>query len=86
MNGSPTDEVQIQWGLKQGGLLAPFLFSLVEEGLIGLVRNAVSLGLFKGYKVGQGGEDVTILQYADDTLFVGEASWSNLWVMKAILR
>ncbi|KAL5191116.1 U-box domain-containing protein 14 [Glycine soja] len=29
---------------------------------------------------------VNILQYADDTVFVGEASWDNVFVMKAMLR
>lgn len=29
---------------------------------------------------------MSILQYADDTLFVGEASWENLWAIKSILR
>lgn len=46
----------------------------------------VSLGLFRGFKVGNGGEDVSILQHADDTLFVGEATWVNLWALKSILR
>lgn len=37
-------------------------------------------------KVGSGGLEVSILQYVDDTLFVGEACWDNLWVMKTVLR
>lgn len=71
VNGSPTEEVSIQKGLKQGHPLAPFLFLLVAEGLTGLTRNAVSLGCYKGFQVGQDGEAVSILQYADDTLLVG---------------
>lgn len=86
INGSPAEEVRIHKGLKQGDTLAPFLFLMMAEGLTGLMRNAVALGLFKGFKVGNGGEEVSILQYADDTLLVGEASWENLWSMKAILR
>lgn len=49
-----------------------------------MMRNAISTGVFKGFKVGKGGEEVSILQYADDTLIVGEASWANLWEMKSI--
>lgn len=86
VNESPTGEVRIQKGMKQSDPLAPFLFLLVAEGLTGLLRNVVSLGCFKGFKVGQEGEEVSILQYADNTLLVGEASWENLWTIKAILR
>jgi hypothetical protein len=32
VNGSPTEEINIQRGLKQGDPLAPFLFLLVVEG------------------------------------------------------
>ena len=31
-------------------------------------------------------EPTNILQYADDTVFVGEATWDNVLVLKAMLR
>ena len=31
-------------------------------------------------------EPINILQYADDTVFVGEVSWENVIVLKAMLR
>jgi len=43
VNGSPTEEINIQRGLKQGDPLAPFLFLLVAEGFSGLMRNAERL-------------------------------------------
>lgn len=49
VNGSPTEEINIQRGLKQGDPLAPFLFLLVAEGFSGLMRNAVALELFEGF-------------------------------------
>ncbi|XP_057445075.1 uncharacterized protein LOC130737348 [Lotus japonicus] len=49
--------------------------------------NAVKLGLFNGYKVGTcGGCEVSMFQFADDTVFVGEASIQNVVVLKVILR
>ncbi|MCH84201.1 RNA-directed DNA polymerase (Reverse transcriptase) [Trifolium medium] len=85
VNGCPTEQVNISRGLKQGDPLAPFLFLLVAEGLTMLSHRAVSLGFFKGFQVSS---DVTVslLQYADDILFIGEACVENLWSMKAILR
>nr|KYP45153.1 Putative ribonuclease H protein At1g65750 family [Cajanus cajan] len=71
---------------KQGDPLAPFLFVLVAEGLTGLVREASNSDLFRGIKVGSKGELVNILQYADDTIFVGEASVENVRTLKVILR
>jgi hypothetical protein len=86
VNGSPTREIDIQRGLKQGDPLAPFLFLLVAEGLGGAIRKAVEVGCFKGFMLGSGGLTVSHLQYADDTLCIGEASVQNLWTLKAILR
>ncbi|GAU18658.1 hypothetical protein TSUD_124910 [Trifolium subterraneum] len=52
VNGCPTEEINIQRGLKQGDPLAPFLFLLVVEGLSGAIRRAEEFGMFKGFKVG----------------------------------
>jgi hypothetical protein len=86
INGSPSEEINIQRGLKQGDPLAPFLFLLVAEGLGGAIKRAVELNRFRGFKVGSDGVIISHLQYADDTLCVGEASIDNLWTLKAILR
>jgi len=85
-NGSPTEEVNIHRGLKQEDPLAPFLFLLVVEGLSGLVRSVEVKGLYQGFKVGSGGLSISHLQYVDDTIFLGEASVTNLWALKTILR
>jgi hypothetical protein len=86
VNGSPTTEVNISRGLKQGDPLAPFLFLLVVEGLGLLMSRAVSLGFFKPFAIKNSGVSVSHLQYADDTLLVGKACVENLWCVKAILR
>jgi hypothetical protein len=70
VNGSPTEEISIQRGLKQGDPLAPFLFLIVAEGLGGLMRMAVDRARFKPFSVGRDGFPVSILQYADDTLCI----------------
>jgi hypothetical protein len=86
VNGSPTGEVNIKRGLKQGDPLAPLLFLLVAEGLGSIMRRAVEVNRFKPFLVGRDHYPISILQYADDTLCIGEASIGNLWALKAILR
>jgi hypothetical protein len=73
-------------GLKQGDPLTPFLFLLVVEGVGVLMKRAVELSFFKGSQINYSEHVVSHLQYADDTLFTGEACVENLWSMKTILR
>lgn len=86
VNGSPTDEFKMGRGLRQGDPLAPFLFLVVAEGLAALMRRAVERNYFKGIKVGAGGLSVSMLQFADDTVFFGEPSLQNIITLKSILR
>jgi hypothetical protein len=86
VNGSPTTQINIKRGLKQGDPLAPLLFLLVAEGLGLLMRRAVDVHRFTPFLVGRDELPVSILQYADNTLCVGEATVDNLWTLKAILR
>ncbi|KAK2426239.1 hypothetical protein P8452_40952 [Trifolium repens] len=86
VNGSPTEQICIKKGLKQGDPLAPLLFLIVAEGLGALMRSAVDRGKFKPFFVGTNGMPISILQYADDTLCIGEATVENLWAIKSVLR
>lgn len=87
INGSPSDEFSMSLGLRQGDPIAPFLFLIVAEGLNGLLRRAVSIGCFTGYRFkGLEEEEVSILQFADDTLFLGAATRQNAFTVKCILH
>ena len=74
VNKSLTGEFRLTRGLRQGDPLAPFLFTVVAEGLAGLVRQAIKINLLYGVKIGSKEVDVSFLQYADDTLFYCEDS------------
>lgn len=41
VNGSPTEEFHMKRGLRQGDPFDPFLFLVVAEGLVALMRMAV---------------------------------------------
>ena len=86
VNGSPSKEFVPSRGLRQGDPLAPLLFNIVGEGITGLMREAVQKNIYRSYLVGKNKEPTNILQYADDTAFVGEALWENVLVLKALLR
>lgn len=86
VNESLTGEFKSTRGLRQGDPIAPFLFLVVVEGLSGLMRQALLKGLYKGYKVGKQNAELSLLQFADDTLFFVEDSLQNVLCIKSILR
>lgn len=86
VNGSPSGEFVMGRGIRQGDPIAPFLFLIVAEGLNALLKQAVRLNRFSGYKFGDMEEAVAILQYADDTLFLGEDTRQNAFTLKSIMR
>jgi len=86
VNGSPTEEFHMERGLRQGDPLSPFLFLLAAEGFNILMEAMVETNRFSGYRVGRLGEVlITHLQFADDTLIVGEKSWLNVRSMRTVL-
>lgn len=84
VNGSPTEEFGVGRGLRQGDLLSPFLFLIVAEGLNILFKEAVSVGLFEGFKVWK--LSLSHLQFADDTLIIGRKCSQNVFAIKAVLQ
>nr|GEX01537.1 RNA-directed DNA polymerase, eukaryota [Tanacetum cinerariifolium] len=77
LNGSPSSEFQFYYGLKQGDPLAPYLFLLVMESHHLSVSRAIEAGIFKGIKI-DSTLNLSYLFYADDAVFIGEWSPSNL--------
>ena len=86
VNGSPTEEFKPSRGLRQGDPLAPFLFLVVAEGPR-LVRQALRMKVLRGVKVGgRNNVECCLLQFENDTLFLCEDSFYNIFAIKAILR
>ncbi|XP_058775270.1 uncharacterized protein LOC131649527 [Vicia villosa] len=65
--------------------ISPFLFVIVAKGLKGLVNKAIENGDYVGCNV-NGKCFIDILQFADNTLLVGEGSSKHLWAIKSVLR
>ncbi|KAM0028414.1 putative RNA-directed DNA polymerase [Helianthus debilis subsp. tardiflorus] len=86
VNGSPTMEFQCTRGLRQGDPLSPFLFVIAMEALSGIMKKAVSEGIFKGLKCTRNGQVLSHLIYADDVVFLGEWSDVNALNLRRLLR
>ena len=69
VNGNPTTEFKPKKGLRQGDPLTPFLFLIAAGGLVGVVGQAEEKMLVESIEVGEGRVNVSMLQYADHTLF-----------------
>jgi hypothetical protein len=86
VNGSPTEEFCIERGLRQGDPLSSFLFLLAAEGFNVLMSSLKEEGLFHGYRVGRDNDlCLSHLQFADDTLIIGNKSWLNVRSMRVVL-
>ncbi|GAU41847.1 hypothetical protein TSUD_177580 [Trifolium subterraneum] len=84
VNGSPTDKFPLERGLRQGDPLYPFLFLVAAEGLHVMMKTMVERNIFIGYRVGES-DSISHLQFADDTLLLGEKSWANVRALGAVL-
>ncbi|GKC21548.1 RNA-directed DNA polymerase, eukaryota, reverse transcriptase zinc-binding domain protein [Tanacetum coccineum] len=84
VNGSPTKEFQFYKGLKHGDPLYPFLFILVMESLHVSFQRVVDAGLFKGIVLAPS-LHISHLSYADDAIFMGQWSQTNIDTITHVL-
>ena len=85
VNGNAKGWVKASRGLRQGDLLSPFLFTLVADVLSRLMIRAKETRLIEGFFVGRDRTRVSLLQFADDTIFFFKASLDHLQNLKLIL-
>lgn len=71
--------------MEAGGSLSLFFFLLiVAEGLSGLVRQADKANLLEGVKLGNPKVKVSMLQFANDTLFRCHINYQSDFIVKSI--
>ncbi|RVX16267.1 putative mitochondrial protein [Vitis vinifera] len=85
VNGNAKGWVKASRGLRQGDPLSPFLFTIVADVLSRLMIRAEETGITEGFLVGRDRTRVSLLQFADDTIFFSKASLDLLQNLKIIL-
>ena len=79
VNGIPTNEFNFERMLRQGDPLSPFLFLLAVGGINVLIKETMEVGLFTGFYLSRlDNISVSLLQFSNDTLFLGVKSWANV--------
>ena len=74
INGEPKGMITPTRGIRQGGLLSPFLFLLCTEGLHALINNAANFGEITRFSLCRKGPKLTHLLFADDSLLFCRAT------------
>nr|GEU95373.1 RNA-directed DNA polymerase, eukaryota [Tanacetum cinerariifolium] len=70
LNGAPTEEFDIQRGLRHGDPLSPFLFVLAMEGFHVGILKACRANVFQGVSTGPSDIRIFHLLYADDVILL----------------
>lgn len=85
LNGVPGKQFSCLRGVRQGDPLSPLLFVIAADLLQLIINRAFNLNLL-GLPIPNGDEHFPIVQYADDTLIVMQASSFQLLCLKALLE
>ena len=83
INGSPADFFGSSRGLRQRDPLSPMLFLIMIEVFSRMLKRVEGAGLIRGFKAeGRrgGGECVTHLLFADDTILFVMRMWSKFFI------
>lgn len=86
LNGIPGKTVHCRRGVRQGGPLSPLLFVLAADLLQSILNQVKDRGIVNLPIELNHTSDFPIVQYADDTLIIMQASATQLFALKGILQ
>jgi hypothetical protein len=86
VNGSLTDEIVPQRGLRQGDPLSPYLFLICAEGFSVLLNKAEEDGSLEGIRICNAAPSFNHLLFADDSLVLIKATYESARTLQNILQ
>jgi hypothetical protein len=86
VNGSLTDVITPQRGLRQGDPLSPYLFLLCSEGFSSLLNKAEEEGVLEGIRICNGAPSFNHLLFADDSLVLIKATRESAKSLQNVLQ
>ncbi|XP_023733301.1 uncharacterized protein LOC111881140 [Lactuca sativa] len=86
VNGNPTKDFKPHRGVLQGDPLSSFLFIIATGGLLAVIFKAVEKGLYESVNLSKNGLNLSIFQYEDGVIFLGEWYKENALNHLRILR
>jgi hypothetical protein len=86
VNGSLTDEIIRQRGLRRGDPLPPYLFLICAEGFSSLMNNAEVEGHLEGIQICNDAPRLNHLLFADDSLVLIKATSKSVRTLQNVLQ
>jgi hypothetical protein len=86
LNGSLTDTIIPQRGLRQGDPLSPYLFLICAEGFSSLLNKAEQCGELEGIKISAEAPSFNHLLFADDSLVLIKATRASAKSLQNVLH
>lgn len=71
-------------GLRQRSPLSPFLLTVVADSPSQVITNAEAIGIFRGFQVGIEKVNISLLQFANDTLYMMNRKQRNIQKLKML--
>ncbi|XP_050214980.1 uncharacterized protein LOC126666065 [Mercurialis annua] len=83
---APSDPFPLKKTSSLGDLISPYLFVLTAEGLKSILQKLKDLGLINGFVYFDDHDQISVLQFADDSILFLPFDLEHLWNLTRILR